>query len=103
MAVVMYMEWPGVTADDYEALRRTVNWEGERPEGAIFHVSSFHEGQGRVVDVWDSEEQFHDFFQNRLMPEIQKLQDEGRMQGQPDVKFAPAHAIFAPAYERATV
>ena len=100
MAVVMLMEWPGVTRDDYDALREPVNWEGDPPEGIMFHVAAFDDNGIHVTDVWESQEHFQRFLEQRLMPEIQR---QGRMQGQPNVRFMPVHATFAPAYAGARV
>jgi hypothetical protein len=92
MAVVMRMEWPEVTADQYEAARKVVHWEDEVPPGAIFHVAFFDEGGFKVVDVWETEEDFQAFSESRLMPGIEPL----GIEGEPKVTFAPAQAIFNP-------
>ena len=41
MAVVMIMKWQGVTPDQYDRVRELVNWEGNVPPGAQFHVIGF--------------------------------------------------------------
>jgi hypothetical protein len=46
--------------------------------------------------VWDSAEDFQRFVDDRLMPGVQQV----GIQGQPQVEILPAHAIFAPGYER---
>ena len=92
MATVMLMHWPEVTKEQYEAVRRDVNWEGDVPHGAKFHVAWFGEDGFRVLDLWDSREGFETFVQERLMPGVQKA----GIQGQPNVSYATSHAIFAP-------
>jgi hypothetical protein len=92
MAVVMRMEWPEVTAEQYEEARKVVHWEDDVPAGAIFHVAFFDEGGFKVVDVWESEEDFQTFAETRLMPGIEPL----GIEGQPKVTFAPVQAIFNP-------
>ena len=99
MPVVMYMEWDGVTPEQYDAARETINWEGDAPDGAILHVPWFVDGGLRVVDVWESPEQFQQFADDRLTPGVQ---DVG-IEGEPRVEFNPLHSrIFAPAVEKAT-
>jgi hypothetical protein len=98
MATVMVMKWPSISRDDYERAREAVNWEGDTPEGAIFHVSWFEDGL-RVIDVWDSEDDFNRFANERLMPKLQEL---GIGSDQPDVEFHDAHAYFAPIASRTT-
>lgn len=94
MAVVMNMVWRGVTPEQYEAARKLVNWEGDPPPGALYHVASFDQQAAYVTDVWESAEQFQRFADSRLMPGVQQL----GIQGQPEVEIRPAHAIFTPGY-----
>ena len=54
MPIVMNMRWQGVTAEQYDQARELVNWEGDVPDGAKFHVASFDGTALRVTDVWDS-------------------------------------------------
>jgi hypothetical protein len=36
MAIVMSMEWPGVSAAQYEEVRRITNFENDQPPGGTF-------------------------------------------------------------------
>jgi heme-degrading monooxygenase HmoA len=92
MAIVMNMHWPEVSQEQYEAARKEVNWEGNTPTGAKFHVSWFADDGFHVLDIWDSQQDFENFVQNRLGPAVAKI----GVQGQPKVSYSPAHAIFAP-------
>ena len=92
MATVMSMHWPEVTREKYEEVRRTVNWEGDVPNGAQFHVAWFGDDGFRVIDLWDSREDFETFVQQRLMPGVQKV----GVEGEPKITFATSHAVFAP-------
>jgi hypothetical protein len=47
----MSMRWDGVTPDQYEKARKLVNWEGNIPKGALFHVSAFSNNALRVTDI----------------------------------------------------
>jgi hypothetical protein len=96
VAVMMQMTWNGIGAGEYEAARKHVNWEGDVPPGAMFHVVAVTEGGVRVTDVWESAEAFNAFVQNRLMPGVKEL----GIPGEPQVEILPAHAIFAPGYDR---
>lgn len=69
-----------------------MRWETERPEGAIFHVGWFPDGGITVMDVYESQEQFDRFMQDRLMPAFQQI----GLEGQPDVEWFDAHAVFNP-------
>jgi hypothetical protein len=97
MAIMMVMRWEKVTPELYEAARREVNWEGDKPKGGMFHVASFEGDTLFVTDVWESAEELQDFAEKRLMPGTAKL----GIQTQPDIKVYPVHAIFTPAYRPA--
>ena len=73
MAVVVIMKWQGVTLAQYDEARGMVNWEGDTPPGALFHVAA-HDGDSlRVVDLWESPEQFQAFVEGRLAPATAKI------------------------------
>jgi hypothetical protein len=90
----MNMRWLGVTPEQYDAARDTVHWEGDVPDGAMYHVAAFDGDAFIVTDVWESAEQFQHFVDTRLMPGVQAV----GITGEPEVTIHPVHAIFAPAY-----
>ena len=92
MRVVMMMKWDGVTTAQYEQLRKIVNWEGNKPKGAVFHVAAFGSNAIRVTDIWESADDFNSFVQNRLMPGVA----QAGIAGQPQVEVYPLHAIYVP-------
>ena len=89
----MLMKWEGVTPDQYDEARKIVNWEGNAPKGAVFHVASFGNNALHVTDIWDSDADFNEFVQTRLMPGVAQV----GIQGQPEVHTFPVHATFVPA------
>ena len=97
MAIVVFMQWKGVTGEQYDALRTLVNWENEAPEGGIFHVAAIAEDGLRITDLWESVETYERFIENRLMPGVQHL----GIPGEPDVEVYPVHRLFTPAFEPA--
>ena len=99
MKIVMLMKWDGVTPDQYEKLRGIVNWEGDTPKGAIFHVAAFDADGIRVTDIWDSADDFNNFVQSRLMPGT----NEVGVSGAPQVEILPAYAIFVPGADRLAI
>jgi hypothetical protein len=97
MAVTMVMEWAGVTPEQYEETRRRVDWEGNVPAGAIFHVARFSGDTIHVLDIWESPEDFQRFADERLMPVVSTL----GVETEPKVSFQQVHAIFNPGVDRA--
>jgi hypothetical protein len=101
MAVVMSMRWTSITPEDYDQAREAVGWEREPAPGGRNHVAWFEPGSGlRVVDVWDSEEDFQRFANERLMP---GLASAGLLEGkgEPEVTFAQLHRQWSPEQEAA--
>ena len=94
MAVVMNMEWDGVTREQYEAVRKIVDFEGKPPTGGLFHVASFNDKGLRVTDLWQSAETFQSFVEKRLMPGVK----EAGIAGEPRVQIYPVHNLFTPGY-----
>jgi hypothetical protein len=75
MAIFLITKGEGFTKDIYEKGRKEVNWEGNPPPGIIFHAASFDDsGAIRVADIWESEDQWNNFLNTRLMPFMQKAQ-----------------------------
>ena len=96
MAIVMSMEWPGVTAAQYDELRRITNFENDQPPGGTFHVAAVDDNGLRVFDVWESPEQFQAFVDSKLMPCVQQL----GITSQPVITILPAINVFNPGAKK---
>ncbi|MEU1271753.1 hypothetical protein [Streptomyces sp. NPDC005799] len=90
MAVVLSMRWAGVTPEQYDAVRDTVRWEEEVPEGAVLHAAWFDEGAMYVTDVWNAQSDFERFFAERLAAAVK----EAGIVGEPETRFSPLHRRF---------
>ena len=90
MAVVLSLTWPGLTPDDYDTLRNTVDWENDQPEGIVLHAAWFDKGALHVTDVWNAQADFERFFAERLMPAIK----HAGITGEPESTFSPMHRRF---------
>jgi len=88
------VEWDGVTQQQYEALRRLVDWEGDGPKGLSLHVAAFDEKGAHFVDLWETTEEFQSSIESRLMPGAKQV----GMQGEPRAQMQPVHALFTPGY-----
>ena len=97
MAVAMVMEWAGVTPEQYEETRQRVDWEGNKPDGALFHVARFTDDGIRVLDLWETPEDFQRFAEERLMPVVSTL----GVESEPKIEFQQVHAVYNPGIDRA--
>ncbi len=96
MRVEILMSWSGVTPKQYEEIRKSVNWEGNVPKGAVLHLAAFDKDGCKVNDIWESEADFNSFLKNRLYPETSKA----GIKTIPKVEIIPIYEIFAPAIQR---
>ena len=92
----MVMKWDGFTKANYETIRKTINWEGNHPKGALFHVAAFDKDGGHVTDIWESADDFNNFVKDRLMPGAAAA----GIKGEPQVEMFPIYAIFVGALQR---
>ena len=98
MPILMQMFWEGVTPEQYEKLRNASNFDTETPRGAIFHTAASDKKGLRIVDIWETESDFNNFIDKKIMPEVKRL----GIKEQPTVEIYNIHASFVPGYEKIT-
>ncbi len=75
MAVAVDLNFPGATADQYDAAVNLIGHGGTGTPhvgGALFHWAAVTSDGVRVVDVWETQEQFEQFSQERIVPAVQQ-------------------------------
>jgi hypothetical protein len=92
MATIMSMRWDGVTEEQYDAVMEKLGLDEDPPDGGMFHLAGSTDDGIRVIDVWESEEQFKQFMEDRLAAVTQEV----GMEGQPVVEFLPLRNVWAP-------
>ena len=68
MAVVVTLEWPGTTKQQYDKLLELVNWDLDPPQGELFHIAWWDGDTMSIVDLWESMADWQTFFDERLAP-----------------------------------
>jgi heme-degrading monooxygenase HmoA len=68
MALLMIMESPGATAEQYDKVNEIMGIRGDEdaPDGLIQHLAATSDDGVVIVDVWESQEALDRFFQERL-------------------------------------
>jgi hypothetical protein len=68
MAVLMVLEAPGATREEYDRTNEIMGIRGDddAPEGLIQHVAAFDDEGLVIADVWESEEALGRFYEERL-------------------------------------
>jgi hypothetical protein len=98
MAVAVVQEWREEETDrstkNYDAINERLEVGANPPDGLLVHTAGFF-GQGfRVFDVWESEEQFQRFRDERLMPAA--LEVAGADAPPPETTIYELHSLFKP-------
>jgi hypothetical protein len=76
MATALQIDFAGdgLSEDRYRAVNDRVNPPDDRPAGSIFHSAGpGPDGGWRVIDVWESRDDFDRFQQERLFPALQEI------------------------------
>jgi hypothetical protein len=83
MAVAVIQEFP-IRGDDrtttnYDRVQEAIDARANPPAGGLVHSAGFDEEAGvfRVFDVWESKEAWEAFLNDRLMPIVQPLMEQG--------------------------
>jgi heme-degrading monooxygenase HmoA len=89
VAIMMILEWEGVSPEQYARVNETMGIasDADAPDGLISHVAAIDEhGEMAIVDLWESEQALGSFVENRLGP---ALAEAGIPQSQP--RIHPVH------------
>ena len=83
MAVAVIQEFP-IEGDDrtttnYDAVQEALGARDNPPPGGIVHTAGFDEEGGvfRIFDVWESREAWESFLNDRLMPIVAPMLEQG--------------------------
>jgi hypothetical protein len=94
MAVAVQMDFEGATLEQYDQVCKLMGLspKGPGPVGAISHFATMTGSGLRVVDVWESKEQFETFAQEQIGP----LSAQAGFPGPPKMEFFEVHNYFTP-------
>jgi heme-degrading monooxygenase HmoA len=101
MSVLMLLEMPGATIEQYEQVNEAmgIGDDANPPEGLVEHVLGVSDDGLIVADVWESEEALGRFVEQRLRPALEKA---GVPPG-PEARVHPVHNRLEGAGEEANV
>jgi hypothetical protein len=89
MAVAVELNFRGATLDQYDEVIQKMGLKqgGPTPPGAISHWVAKTDDGFRVIDVWESKEDFERFAQEQIGP----YSREAGIEGEPEIKFYDVH------------
>jgi len=89
MAVGVQIDFQGATLEQYDEIIKRMGFRpgGPGAPGGLFHWVRKTDGGLRVIDVWDSREQFGKFAEEQIGP----ISQEVGVPGRPEVAFFEVH------------
>jgi hypothetical protein len=89
MAVAVEIDFPGGTLEQYDEVIRKMGFTpgGPGAPGGLFHFVTATDDGFRVVDVWETIEQFQQFSEEKIGP----LSREVGFAQEPHVRTTPVH------------
>ena len=73
MTVILQQTMPeGTTLEFLDEVTRAMGVEADPPAGLVLHTHFEQDGRVRIVDVWDSQDEYESFRDSTLMPAMQK-------------------------------
>ena len=95
MAVAVIQEFPIDGADrsttNYDRVQEALDGRANPPAGGLVHTAGFDEEAGvfRIFDVWESEAAWDAFLNDRLMPIVRPMMEQGGRP--PTTRVYPLH------------
>ena len=99
MAIVRIQETPdpdGGGMATYDRVNQKLDVEGDPPAGLILHSASPADGGMVIVDVWESQEAFDRFAEERLEPALREVMGGDPPEGATTVRTYEAHSVVKP-------
>ena len=94
MAIAVQLDFEGGTLEQYDEICQLMGLtpKGPAPAGAISHFATKTDSGLRVVDVWQSQEQFDQFAQEQIGPFSAKV----GLDAPPEIEIFEVHNYFTP-------
>jgi hypothetical protein len=96
MPIVFTQDMPGATKELVEQVTAELHIDLDRPPGLIVHTACETAEGIRVIDVWETEADFHAFESDRLMPAMATVAARNHL----DLQAMPApRQTFAESFD----
>lgn len=92
MTVIAHVVLPGVTKEQYDAVRAADGWLDSPPEGGVAHLTWWKDGDCHNLDAWADMAAFEVFGETRLGPAMARA----GVAAAPQVTFDEAHEVLLP-------
>jgi hypothetical protein len=88
MPVAVKQQFDQFTQSTYDAVNEHMGVADSPPEGLIVHTAGTPDGKGFLVyDVWESQEAFERFRDERLLPAVREVIGPEALEAPPDTQI----------------
>ena len=95
MAIVLVQDMDQASLEGYDQVNAKLGVDDDPPAGLIIHTAGQREnGKVRIVDVWESQEAWDRFREERLMPVVMEVM--GEQAGPPQQEIYETHHVIRP-------
>jgi hypothetical protein len=92
MSVVIVNEIEGGNQEMYDQVNPKVMEGGNLPDGCQLHIAGPIENGWRVITVWESEDRFQQFRDEKLIPALREAGEGERIV--PNISAQPVHNLI---------
>ncbi|MFL5908941.1 MAG: hypothetical protein ACJ75Z_15260 [Solirubrobacterales bacterium] len=92
MAVVIVNEIEGGSQELYDEVNPKIMEGGNLPDGCQLHIAGPIDSGWRVITVWESEDRFQQFRDEKLIPALQEAGEGERVA--PHITAKPVHNLI---------
>jgi hypothetical protein len=98
MAIAVIQEFPiegtDRTTTNYDRVQEALGLRDNPPAGGLVHAAGFDEDAGvfRIFNVWESQEAWETFRDDRLLPAVRPMMEQGGRE--PETRVYELHAFM---------
>ena len=92
MSVVIVNEMEGGSQEMYDQVNPKVMEGGKLPDGCQLHIAGPIDNGWRVITVWESEDRFQQFRDEKLIPALKEAGEDQRIA--PKITAQPVHNLI---------
>jgi hypothetical protein len=92
MAVVVVAEVDGGSQEFFEKVSGQAMPDAQLPEGCQIQIAGPIEGGWRIITVWDTEDQYNQFRNDKLIPALREAGEGDRIA--PTITTQPVHRVL---------
>ena len=72
MAIALLIDFPGMSREQYEAVMQELELRNQPVPGMMLHVAGPNDGGWQAVEVWEAEEAWHTFFNQKYEAAVKR-------------------------------